>query len=170
MRDGTTTSVVLTDAIVRDGFRNVAAGANGMSLRTGIDAAVETVVKELKAMAIPVENREQIARVAALSAHEEAIAQQLADALDKVGRDGVVTIEESKALTDELEFVEGVRIDRGYLSPHFVTDTQRMEVTIDSPSFLIHRPEGNFTERHRGHHGENAPGRQAVVGDHCRRR
>jgi len=135
--DGTTTSVVLADAIVRDGFMNVAAGANGMMLRTGIDKAVRTVVSELKAMAIPVENREQIARVAALSAHEEAIAQQLADALDKVGRDGVVTIEESKSLTDELEFVEGVRIDRGYLSPHFVTDTQRMEVAMDSPSFLI---------------------------------
>ena len=135
--DGTTTSVVLTDAIVRGGFMNVAAGANGMSLREGIDKAVQTVVSELKAMAIPVENREQIARVAALSAHEEAIAQRLADALDKVGRDGVVTIEESKAMADELEFVEGVRIDRGYLSPHFVTDTQRMEVAIDSPSFLI---------------------------------
>ncbi len=135
--DGTTTSVVLADAIVRGGFMNVAAGANGMSLREGIDKAVQTVVSELKAMATPVENREQIARVAALSAHEEAIAQQLADALDKVGRDGVVTIEESKSLSDELEFVEGVRIDRGYLSPHFVTDTQRMEVAMDNPSFLI---------------------------------
>ena len=135
--DGTTTSVVLTEAIVRNGFKNVAAGANGMSLRTGIEQAVDAVVSELKSMAIPVENREQIARVAALSAHEEAIAQQLADALDKVGRDGVVTIEESKSLTDELEFVEGVRVDRGYLSPHFVNDTQRMEVAIDSPSFLI---------------------------------
>lgn len=135
--DGTTTSVVLTEAIVRGGFMNVAAGANGMSLREGIDKAIKTVVSELKAMAIPVENREQIARVAALSAHEEAIAQRLADALDKVGRDGVVTIEESKSLSDELDFVEGVRIDRGYLSPHFVTDTQRMEVAMDSPSFLI---------------------------------
>ena len=135
--DGTTTSVVLADAMIRTGFKNVAAGANGMSLRDGIERAIDAVVAELRTMAIPVENREQIARVAALSAHEEAIAQLLADALDKVGRDGVVTIEESKALDDELDFVEGVRIDRGYLSPHFVTDTQRMEVAIDNPSFLL---------------------------------
>ena len=135
--DGTTTSVVLADAIVRRGFRNVAAGANGLALRTGIEIAVDAVVAELRNMAIPVEGREQIARVAALSAHEEAIAQELADALEKVGRDGVVTIEESKSLSDELDFVEGVRIDRGYLSPHFVTDTQRMEVALDNPSFLL---------------------------------
>ena len=135
--DGTTTSVVLAEALVREGFKNVAAGANGMLLRNGIEKAVDSVVDELRAMAIPVENREQIARVAALSAHEEAIAELLADALEKVGRDGVVTIEESKALADELDFVEGVRIDRGYLSPHFVTDAQRMEVAIDRPSFLL---------------------------------
>ena len=135
--DGTTTSVVLADAMVHGGFKNVAAGANGMSLRTGIETAVDAVVAELREMAIPVEGREQVARVAALSAHEEAIAEQLANALEKVGRDGVVTIEESKSLSDELDFVEGVRIDRGYLSPHFVTDTQRMEVAIDRPYFLL---------------------------------
>ncbi|PKB77316.1 MAG: molecular chaperone GroEL, partial [SAR202 cluster bacterium MP-SInd-SRR3963457-G2] len=135
--DGTTTSVVLTQAIVRQGFLNVAAGASGMALKSGIEKAVETVVTELKQMAIPVENRDQIARVAALSAHEEAIAQLLADAMDKVGREGVITIEESKAMDDELEVVEGVRIDRGYLSPHFVTDTDRMEAALDDPLFLI---------------------------------
>jgi chaperonin GroEL len=135
--DGTTTSVVLTQAIVRQGFLNVAAGASGMALKSGIEKAVEIVIAELKAMAIPVENRDQIARVAALSAHEEAIAELLADAMDKVGREGVITIEESKALDDELEVVEGVRIDRGYLSPHFVTDTDRMEVALDDPLFLI---------------------------------
>ena len=135
--DGTTTSVVLTQSIVRNGFMNVASGANGMGIRDGVDKAVAAVVAELKAMAIPVEGREQVARVAALSAHEEPIAQLLADALDKVGRDGVVTIEESKSLDDELEFVEGVRVDRGYLSPHFVSDTQRMEVGIDQPMFLL---------------------------------
>jgi len=124
--DGTTTSVVLAQAIVRQGFLNVAAGASGMALKSGIEKAVETVVAELKKMAVPVENREQVARVAALSAHEEAIAELLADAMDKVGREGVITIEESKAMDDELEVVEGVRIDRGYLSPHFVTDTDRM--------------------------------------------
>ena len=135
--DGTTTSVVLAQAIVRQGFLNVAAGASGMALKSGIEKAVETVVAELKKMAVPVENREQVARVAALSAHEEAIAELLADAMDKVGREGVITIEESKAMDDELEVVEGVRIDRGYLSPHFVTDTDRMESALDDPLFLI---------------------------------
>jgi chaperonin GroEL len=135
--DGTTTSVVLAQAIVRQGFMNVAAGANGMALKSGIDKAVEAVIEELKKMAIPVENREQIGRVAALSAHEEAIAELLAEAMDKVGRDGVITIEESKALADDLEIVEGVRLDRGYLSPHFVTDTQRMEAVLEEPLFLL---------------------------------
>ena len=135
--DGTTTSVILTQAIVRGGCLNVAAGANGMALKSGIEQAVEAVGEDLKKMAIPVENRDQIARVAALSAHEEAIAELIADAMDKVGRDGVITIEESKALEDELEVVEGVRLDRGYLSPHFVTDTQRMEVILEEPHFLI---------------------------------
>ena len=135
--DGTTTSVVLTRAIVRQGFKNVAAGASGISLRAGIDKAVEAVVAELKRMAVPVDNKEQILRVAALSAHEEAIAKLIADAMDKVGREGVITVEESKILDDELEFVEGVRIDRGYLSPHFVTDVQRMETVLEEPLFLI---------------------------------
>ena len=135
--DGTTTSVVLAQAIVRNGFMNVASGANGIGIREGVDQAVAAVVAELKTMAVPVGDRDRIARVAALSAHEEPIAQLLADALDKVGRDGVVTIEESKSLEDELEFVEGVRVDRGYLSPHFVNDTQRMEVALDNPMFLI---------------------------------
>ncbi len=135
--DGTTTSVVLAQALVRQGFMNVAAGANGMALREGISSAVGAVTEELKKMATPVKDREQIARVAALSAHEEAIAILLADAMDKVGRDGVITIEESKTLDDELEIVEGVRLDRGYVSPHFVTDAQRMEVILDEPLFLL---------------------------------
>ena len=135
--DGTTTSVVLARAMVRQGLMNVAAGASGINLKAGIQQAVAAVVEELKKMAIPVGNRDQIARVAALSAHEEAIAQLLADAMDKVGREGVITIEESKTLTDELEFVEGVRVDRGYLSPHFVTDADRMEVALEEPLFLL---------------------------------
>lgn len=135
--DGTTTSVVLARAIVKNGFMNVAAGANPLGLKSGIDKAVNAVVQELGKMAVPVEDREQIARVAALSAHEEAIAQLIAEAMDKVGREGVITIEESKSLTDELEIVEGMRLDRGYLSPHFVTDLQRMEVALDEPLFLL---------------------------------
>ena len=135
--DGTTTSVVLAQSMVRNGFMNVAAGASGMAIKEGIDQAVEAVVEELKRLAVPVEDREQIARVAALSAHEETIASLLADAMDKVGRDGVITVEESKAMTDELEFVEGVRVDRGYLSPHFVTDTDRMEAALDEPMIFL---------------------------------
>ena len=135
--DGTTTSVVLAQAIVRQGFMNVAAGASGTALKAGIDRAVEAVVEELKKLAVSVEDRSQIARVAALSAHEEAIAEKLADAMDRVGRDGVITIEESKTLVDELEVVEGVRLDRGYISPHFVTDTERMEVVMEQPLFLL---------------------------------
>ena len=135
--DGTTTSVVLARAMVRAGFMNMAAGASGMAIKEGIDRAVDAVVEELKKLAVPVEDKEQIARVAALSAHEETIAALLADAMDKVGRDGVITVEESKALADELEFVEGVRVDRGYLSPHFVTDTERMEASLDEPLILL---------------------------------
>ena len=135
--DGTTTSIVLAQALVRKGFMNVAAGANGLALKEGISNAVEAVTAELKKMATPVKDRDQIERVAALSAHEEAIASLLADAMDKVGRDGVITIEESKTLLDELEIVEGVKLDRGYVSPHFVTDAQRMEVALDEPLFLL---------------------------------
>ncbi len=135
--DGTTTSVVLARSIIRNGFMNIAAGANGMDLKSGIDKAVRAVAKEIAEIAIPVENREQIARVAALSAHEEGIADLIAEAMDKVGREGVITIEESKSMVDELDFVEGMRLDRGYLSPHFVTDAQRMEVTLEDPLILI---------------------------------
>ncbi|PKB79191.1 MAG: chaperonin GroL [SAR202 cluster bacterium Io17-Chloro-G9] len=135
--DGTTTSVVLAQAIIRQGFMNVAAGASGTALRSGIDQAVQAVIAELKNMAIDIKDRGDISRVAALSAHEEAIAEKLAEAMDRVGLDGVITVEESKTLVDELEFVEGVRLDRGYISPHFVTDAQRMEVALDEPLFLI---------------------------------
>ena len=135
--DGTTTSVVLAQSMVREGFMNIAAGANGMSLKSGIDKAVAAVVREISDSAIPVENREQVARVAALSAHEESIAELIAEAMDKVGREGVITVEESKGMVDDLDIVEGMRLDRGYLSPHFVTDADRMEVSLDNPLILI---------------------------------
>lgn len=135
--DGTTTSVVLAQSIVRGGFKNIAAGANGLSLKSGIDKAVAVVIDEIARMSISVQDQEQVRRVAALSAHEEAMAGMIAEAMDKVGREGVITVEESKTLTDEIDVVEGMRLDRGYLSPHFVTDPERMEVSLEEPLFLI---------------------------------
>ena len=135
--DGTTTSVVLAQSIVRGGFKNIAAGADGQSLRTGINKAVAAVIEEIARLSITVQDQEQVRRVAALSAHEEAMAGMIAEAMDKVGREGVITIEESKTLTDEINVVEGMRLDRGYLSPHFVTDPERMEVSLEEPLFLI---------------------------------
>ena len=135
--DGTTTSVVLAQSIIGDGFKNVAAGANPMALKRGIDKAVQAIVKELKSMSTSVESRDQIAQVASLSAHEERIGNTIADAMEKVGKDGVITVEESKSLDDETEFVEGMQIDRGYISPYFVTNPDRMETVIEDPYILI---------------------------------
>ena len=135
--DGTTTSVVLAQFIITDGFRNVAAGANPMAIKRGIDLAVDAVVEELKKMSTSVESREQIAQVAALSAHEDAIGQTIADAMENVGKDGVITVEESKSLSDETEYVEGMQIDRGYISPYFITNPDRMEAVIEDPTLII---------------------------------
>ncbi len=135
--DGTTTSVVLAQFIITDGFRNVAAGANPMALKRGIDAAVKAVCEELKKMSTSVESREQIAQVAALSAHEDDIGQTIADAMENVGKDGVITVEESKSLTDETEYVEGMLVDRGYISPYFITNPERMETVIEDPTLII---------------------------------
>jgi len=135
--DGTTTSVVLAQFIITDGFRNVAAGANPMALKRGIDNAVKAVCEELKKMSTSVESREQIAQVAALSAHEDDIGQTIAEAMENVGKDGVITVEESKSLTDETEYVEGMQVDRGYISPYFITNPDRMETVIEDPTLII---------------------------------
>ena len=135
--DGTTTSVVLAQSIINDGFRNVAAGANPMALKRGVDKAVGAIVAELKKMSTSVETRDQIAQVAALSAHEDEIGDTIADAMEKVGKDGVITVEESKGLSDETEFVEGMQIDRGYISPYFITNPDRMETVIEEPYILM---------------------------------
>ena len=135
--DGTTTSVVLAQSIINEGFRNVAAGANPMALKRGIDKAVGAIVDELKKMSTSVETRDQIAQVAALSAHEDEIGDTIADAMEKVGKDGVITVEESKGLSDETEFVEGMQIDRGYISPYFITNPDRMETVIEEPYILM---------------------------------
>ncbi|MCH2504975.1 MAG: chaperonin GroEL [Dehalococcoidia bacterium] len=135
--DGTTTSVVLAQAIINDGFKNVTAGSNPMAIKRGIDKAVASIVAELGKMSQPVETRERIAQVASLSAHEEAIGETIAAAMEKVGKDGVITVEESKGLADEIEYVEGMAIDRGYISPYFITNADRMESVIEDATILI---------------------------------
>ena len=135
--DGTTTSVVLAQNIIVEGFKNVTAGANPMAIKRGIDKAVNAVVAELKTMSTSVDSREQIGQVAALSAHEEEIGTTIANAMEKVGKDGVITVEESKGLNDETEYVEGMQIDRGYVSPYFITNADRMESVIEEPYLII---------------------------------
>ena len=135
--DGTTTSVVLAQAIINDGFKNVTAGSNPMALKRGIDKAVAAVVVEIEKMSQPVETRERIGQVASLSAHEEAIGETIAEAMEKVGKDGVITVEESKGLADEIEYVEGMQIDRGYISPYFITNADRMESVIEDATIVI---------------------------------
>ena len=135
--DGTTTSVVLAQAIINEGFKNVTAGAYPMAIKRGIEWGVRKVVEELKSMSRPVDTKEQIAQVAALSAHEDAIGETISEAMEKVGKDGVITVEESKGLDDEIEYVEGMQVDRGYLSPYFITNAEKMEAVIDEPSILI---------------------------------
>ena len=135
--DGTTTSVVLAQAIISEGFKNVTAGANPMAIKRGIEKAVAAVVEELQKMSTSVETRERIAQVASLSAHEDAIGQTIADAMENVGKDGVITVEESKGLSDEIEYVEGMQIDRGYTSPYFITNPDRMEAVLEDPTIII---------------------------------
>ena len=135
--DGTTTSVVLAQAIINEGFKNVTAGANPMAIKRGIEKAVSAVVDELQSMSQTVDDRERIAQVASLSAHEEAIGNTIADAMEKVGKDGVITVEESKTMADEIEYVEGMQIDRGYISPYFITDSDRMESSLEDATIVI---------------------------------
>ena len=137
--DGTTTATVLTQAIMHLGLRHVAAGANPMFLKRGIDRAVQTVTAELKKMSKPIKTPGEIAQVATISANNDPDTGQLiADAMDKVGKDGVITVEEAKSLDTSLEVVEGLQFDRGYLSPYFVTDPERMEVVLEDAVILIH--------------------------------
>ena len=135
--DGTTTSVVLAQAIIHEGFKNVAAGANPMALKRGIEKAVEVVVEDLKSMARPVEDKENIAKVASLSAHDNDIGNLIAEVMEKVGKDGVITVEESKGISDETEYVEGMQFDRGYISPYFITNAERMETVLEEPYIII---------------------------------
>ncbi len=135
--DGTTTACLLAQAIIREGLKNVTAGANPMILKKGIDLAVETVVDELKKGSRPVESKESIAQVASISANEPKVGELIADAMEKVGNDGVITVEESQGFETFCEVVEGMQFDRGYLSPYMVTDTDKMEAILNEPYILL---------------------------------
>ena len=135
--DGTTTATVLAWNMVREGLRNVAAGANPMSLKKGIEAAVEAAIASIKALAKEVDSKEQIAQVAAISAADQEIGNMISEAIDKVGKDGVITVEESQTFGMEMDLVEGMRFDKGYISPYFVTDADRMEASLDDPYILF---------------------------------
>jgi len=135
--DGTTTATVLAQAMVKEGLRNLAAGAQPMDLKLGIEAAVEAVSKKLHEIAIPVKDRAQIADVATISAKDRTIGDLIAEAMDKVGKDGVITVEEASTASVELEFTEGMQFDKGYISPYFVTDQDRMESVLDDAYILI---------------------------------
>ncbi len=135
--DGTTTASVLAQAIVKEGLKNVTAGANPIAIKKGIDKAVEIAVEEIKAMSKPVESKEAISQVATISAgNNETIGEYIADAMEKVGKDGVITVEESKTTGTHLKVVEGMQFDKGYISPYFVTDAERMEAVLDDPFVL----------------------------------
>ena len=135
--DGTTTATLLAQAIIREGFKNVAAGANPMILKKGIQGAVDVAVEEIKGISIPVEGKHDIAQVASISAGEEEIGNLIADAMEKVGTDGVITVEESKSMGTTLEVVEGMQFDRGYLSAYMVTDAEKMEAVLSNPYILL---------------------------------
>src|SRR5436309_7956080 len=135
--DGTTTATVLAQSMVKEGLRNVAAGANPMSLKKGIETAVELAVESIKNQAKEIETPDEIAHVAGISAGDSEIGEQIAEAMDKVGKDGVITVEESNTFGMELELVEGMRFDKGYISPYFITDAERMEAVLEEPYILI---------------------------------
>jgi chaperonin GroEL len=137
--DGTTTATVLARAMVTEGLRNLAAGANPMLLKCGIDAGTRAVVDEIKKLSIPVAGQTDIEHIAAIAANDLDIGQLLAEAMEKVGRDGVISVEEGKSLKVEVEYTEGLQFDRGYTSPYFVSDMQRMEASLDLPYVLITR-------------------------------
>ena len=135
--DGTTTATLLAQSIIREGFKNVAAGANPMIIKKGIQGATEVAVENIKKIATPVETKEAIAQVAAVSAADATIGELISDAMEQVGKDGVITVEESKSMGTTLEVVEGMQFDRGYLSAYMVTDTEKMEAVLENPYILL---------------------------------
>ena len=161
--DGTTTATVIAQALVHEGLRAVAAGANPMDLKRGIDKAVTAVNEALGEAAREVDSTEDMAHVATISARDSLIGELIAQAFDKVGKDGVITVEESNTLGTELEFTEGMQFDKGYISPYFVTDAERMETVLDDP-YILHQPgQDLLDQRAAADPGEGRPGRQAAV-------
>jgi len=135
--DGTTTATVLAQAIVNEGLKNLAAGANPMQLKLGIDKGTEAIVEYIRRQAVPVQTKKDIAQIAAISAADDQIGELIAEVMDKVGKDGVITVEESRGINFEVEYVEGMQIDKGYISPYFVTNTEKMEASLENPYILI---------------------------------
>src|SRR5437762_10231291 len=135
--DGTTTATVLAQAIVNEGLKNLAAGANPMQLKYGIDKSAEAIVDYIRSIAIPVEDKKEIAQIAAISAADEQIGNLIAEVMDRVGKEGVITVEASRGINFEIEYVEGMQIDKGYVSAYFVTNAEKMEASIDEPYILI---------------------------------
>jgi len=135
--DGTTTATILAQTMISEGFRNVTSGANPIQLKLGIEKAVEAVVAEIKRMSVPVKGHEDVAHIAAISSQDEKIGELIADAMDKVGKDGVITVEDNQAIATELEVVEGMQFDRGYTSAYMVTNPDRMEAVLEEPFLLI---------------------------------
>jgi chaperonin GroEL len=135
--DGTTTATVLTQAMIREGFKNLAAGADAMSLKHGLEKATASVIAELKRVAKPVTTKEQMTKIAAITSHDSEIGEIIGNVMDKVGKEGVVTVEESKGVNFETEYVEGMKFDKGFVSPYFVTDSEKMEAVIDDPYILL---------------------------------
>ncbi|HAF18699.1 MAG TPA: molecular chaperone GroEL, partial [Chloroflexi bacterium] len=135
--DGTTTATLLAQTMISEGFRNVTAGANPMQLKIGIQKAVEAVVDEIKKLSVPVKGHEDVAHVAAISSQDEQIGSLIADAMDKVGKDGVITVEDNQTMATELEVVEGMQFDRGYVAAYMVTNPDRMEAVLEEPYILI---------------------------------
>ena len=169
--DGTTTATVLAQAIVTEGQKNMAAGANPMLLKRGIEAGRDAIVEALKEMATPVSGKEGMSQVAAISAgNDKEIGDLIAEVMDKVGKDGVITVEQGRGLEFETEFVEGMQLDRGYLSPYFVTNSERMEAEIEDPYILITDKKISSAQGYRPRAGEAGADWQARDGHHRRRR
>ena len=164
--DGTTTATVLAQAIVSEGLKNVAAGANPMLLKRGIIHAADIVSANILDQSTPIETKEEIANVASVSAQDGEIGDLIAEVMDKVGKDGVVTVEESRGLEFETEYVEGMQFDRGYISPYFVSNSETMESSIEEPYILIHGQEGKRGPGYYSDFGKAASGGQARAGHH----